>query len=159
MSEALGTLHLTHPADPAPPSGRVYEFTVNGEPRPKGSMRAFAHKSTGRLIVTSMAKGLKPWGKAIATTGRELGPGPWFEAGVPVRVGLTFRMLRPKSVTVGRRLHPSVTPDLDKLARAALDPLKGLAYVDDAQVCEVHARKVYATSPAAVGVVVTVEAL
>ena len=53
---------------------------------------------------------------------------------------LTFIMPRPKTV---RRNYPSVAPDLDKLIRGALDALTAIAYVDDGQVVEIYAKKIY----------------
>jgi len=40
-------------------------------------------------------------------------------------------------------VHPVVKPDVDKLARALLDALTGVAYGDDAQVVEMHVCKTY----------------
>ena len=46
-------------------------------------------------------------------------------------------------------------PDVDKLARALLDPLKGITWVDDSQVCFCTVNKVYAwdTTPGATVVI------
>lgn len=60
----------------------------------------------------------------------------------PVKVGITFMMPAPKSTS--RRL-PHVRPDIDKLARAALDGLTGAAFDDDGQVCDLRVKKVYGT--------------
>jgi Holliday junction resolvase RusA-like endonuclease len=39
---------------------------------------------------------------------------------------------------------PTVPPDLDKLIRAVLDGLTGVAYKDDGQVVRITAVKIYA---------------
>jgi Holliday junction resolvase RusA-like endonuclease len=52
----------------------------------------------------------------------------------------------PKPRTV-KRLHPTVAPDLDKLIRAALDAMTAVAYLDDGQVTEITAMKVYGAAP------------
>jgi Holliday junction resolvase RusA-like endonuclease len=52
----------------------------------------------------------------------------------------------PKPRTV-KRLHPTVAPDLDKLIRAALDAMTAVAYLDDGQVTEINAMKVYGGAP------------
>ena len=70
----------------------------------------------------------------------------------PVRVSLVFFIERPKSV---KREHPSVRPDIDKLARAVLDGLTTAGvYSDDSQVVDLTASKVYGV-PAGVAVQVS----
>jgi Holliday junction resolvase RusA-like endonuclease len=53
-------------------------------------------------------------------------------------------MTKPKTV---KRLHPTVPPDLDKLIRAVLDAMTAIAYLDDGQVTEINAVKVYGGAP------------
>lgn len=53
---------------------------------------------------------------------------------------LRFVLLKPKSV---KRKYPSVAPDLDHYVRAIGDALKGVTFLDDCQVCEIVASKVY----------------
>ncbi len=53
-------------------------------------------------------------------------------------------------------MHHTKKPDLDKLARALKDALKGVLYHDDAQVVVLLARKVYAAETAAPCAEVTV---
>ena len=64
-----------------------------------------------------------------------------------------FRFSRPKSHYGRKNKEPYLkydapyyktsAPDCDKLARAILDALTGVAYIDDAQVCKLSAAKVY----------------
>jgi crossover junction endodeoxyribonuclease RusA len=115
-------------------------FTVDGVPVPQGSMRAFLVK--GRPVVTHGGRAdLGTWRQAIAARARAAGAVP--VAG-PVSIGLTFTLPRPAS-RPKRDRHPDRKPDLDKLIRAALDALTGIAFVDDAQVVRCHAWKRYAT--------------
>jgi Holliday junction resolvase RusA-like endonuclease len=44
-------------------------------------------------------------------------------------------------------LYPKVKPDLDNVAKAVLDAINGIVYVDDAQVINLVATKRYATDP------------
>jgi Holliday junction resolvase RusA-like endonuclease len=74
----------------------------------------------------------------------------------PVKVQITFHLPRPKS-RPKRHTHPDVRPDLDKLQRAVLDALTGIAWRDDAQVCAIAAEKCYTT--ASIGADITVEAI
>jgi crossover junction endodeoxyribonuclease RusA len=51
-------------------------------------------------------------------------------------------MPRPKSLPK-RVTHMTKKPDIDKLIRAVLDALKGVAWCDDSQVVSVYASKRY----------------
>ena len=71
----------------------------------------------------------------------------------PVRVEIDFYLVRPPSIKMAKRAFPIVPPDLDKLARGALDGISqglngkvgdGLVWGDDALVIELIARKFYA---------------
>ena len=66
---------------------------------------------------------------------------------------IDFYLARPQSVKMSKRAFPIVPPDLDKLARGALDGISqglngkvgdGLVWGDDALVIELVARKYYA---------------
>jgi Holliday junction resolvase RusA-like endonuclease len=62
----------------------------------------------------------------------------------PVRISLDFYLSKGHTV---KRLLPTVPPDLDKLIRAVLDALTGIAYHDDAQVVELVTTKKYGAEP------------
>jgi len=137
---------------------------VRGIPAPQGSKR---HVGGGRMVEQSKAVG--PWREAVraetqlvmATEGRTMTwaglPDPGPKTG-PVKVELTFGMLRPKGhyrtgrnahlLRVGAPARPAGKPDLDKLARAVLDGLTaGGAWKDDSQVVVLVAEKLYAAGP------------
>lgn len=57
-----------------------------------------------------------------------------------VEVSLIFTLKKPKTVT---RSEPFIRPDIDKLSRAVLDGLTGVAYEDDEQVVKLTAVKEY----------------
>lgn len=127
-------------------------FWVAGLPVPQGSSRAFVVAGRARITSTSGHR-LQDWRQAIASEARfafnELIAGP-------VLVRAEFFVPRPAS----RRkadLHPDRRPDLDKLARAVLDALTGVAVADDAQVVQLVASKAYAAPTGQPGVRVTVE--
>ena len=66
----------------------------------------------------------------------------------PLRVELSFMFEKPKRAK-HETLH-IVRPDLDNLIKSVCDAAVGIVYVDDAQVCEILAKKVYCkegTSP------------
>ena len=127
--------------------GSTIAFFARGRPLSKGSYRAVPIKGTGKArLVPGNSRALKRWTDEIVAA---------FTAGVlplpsedPVVIDITFLMPRPK-----RKPRPfmAVRPDLDKLCRAVLDALTGVAYADDAQVVELSARKRYAPAGAAAG--------
>jgi Holliday junction resolvase RusA-like endonuclease len=87
-------------------------------------------------------KGLRAWTDSIHVECRRArGPDRDRVMCGQVAVRLVFYLPRPKRM---RRPAPTVKPDLDKLARAVLDALSGVAYEDDAQVCHLVATKHYA---------------
>jgi Holliday junction resolvase RusA-like endonuclease len=140
----------------------VITIEVRGLPAPQGSKR-----HVGRGIMVESSKAVGPWReavraetqrtmKALAVPGTPGGvPGPL--AG-PLVVLAEFHLPRPKShYRTGRnadRLRDSAPafpfgqPDVDKLARAVLDGLTaGGAWIDDAQVVSLGARKTYGLPP------------
>lgn len=116
-------------------------FRVNGTPAPKGSARAIKRGAFAVLIASGSdgnKRALTAWAGAVAWSAKA--------RHVPLLVGplavdVTFYLARPKSV---RRAYPEVKPDLDKLLRATLDPLTGIAWRDDGQVVDAVIRKRYA---------------
>ena len=114
----------------------MIEFRVNGLPVPQGSMKVI----NGRVL-HSQGSALAVWRSTIAWEATLAGCKP--EEGA-MKVMLIFIMPKPKTV---KRPEPSVAPDLDKLTRAALDALTSVAYVDDGQVTEIHAVKIYGNTP------------
>jgi len=151
----------------APPPPPALELEVHGRPIPKGAVSAFvvpgkSGKRARAVVVQGGSKSrrsaLNEWQSAIqdaalvAMGARELEIARF--AGVAVAVEITFRLGRPKShYGTGRnagKLKPDApsfpigTPDVDKLARAALDALIGTAFDDDSRVVDLHPRKVYA---------------
>jgi Holliday junction resolvase RusA-like endonuclease len=125
---------------------RSLTFTVLGDPRPKGSTRAFAIPIKGtsakgggpkyRAVTTSASKGLGSWEATVRRGAQEA-----------VELEVVFGLQRPASVSEKARPYPSVTPDLDKLARGCSDPLTKVIWHDDAQVTRIIASKVYTAGP------------
>ncbi|OLL21236.1 MULTISPECIES: RusA family crossover junction endodeoxyribonuclease [unclassified Rhodococcus (in: high G+C Gram-positive bacteria)] len=127
-------------------------FFVSGRPAPQGS-KTFKGVRGGRGILIESSKDVGPWRERIALTAHShaerLLDGP-------VTVRLDFVMPRPKSAPK-RTTPPAVKrPDTDKLARACLDALTGICYVDDSQVTDLHATKRLAQLDETPGVHITV---
>ena len=106
---------------------------VPGDAAPQGSKR---HVGNGRMIESSAALG--PWRERVALAAHQ--HGYQLHTGA-VSVDLAFIQKRPVS-TPKTRTPPAIKrPDLDKLARAILDALTGIAFADDSQVTELCCRK------------------
>ena len=144
-------------------------FVVFGRPQGKGSKRVMpGAKGTGYHVVDSN-RNARPWANqvsdkarlAMADAARGLSQPELLRGAVSVE--LTFYFLRPKShYGSGRNsdaLRPSapefmtVMPDVDKLARCALDALTGVVIADDAQVARLVADKRYGGPERLVGCV------
>jgi crossover junction endodeoxyribonuclease RusA len=127
-------------------------FRVAGLPAPQGSKRAMTHRHTGKTIMVEQSGAkLKAWREVVAETAAIYFRGQLLDG--PVRVKITFWLPRPASAT---RAWPSVRPDVDKLARAVLDPLTGVAFADDSQVCELDVDKRYCQPGIQPGAVVSI---
>lgn len=128
-------------------------FQVLGIAQPKGSTKAFMRPGMKYPVITNDNTKTKPWAESIKLVAQQHAPtgGPWTGT---VYLILSFSLVRPKSLP-RRVLHHLKKPDLDKLVRAVKDALKGVMYVDDSQVVDLHATKVYATEDFPPGVLVT----
>jgi len=127
-------------------------FEVPGLPESQGSARAFV--VAGRARITSTNKKLGSWRRDAIVAARDARNGrPAFTG--PVAVHLMFFFPRPaahfgtgRNVGVLKASAPvnkRTQPDVDKLARAALDALTGAqVYNDDSQVVELTANKEFA---------------
>lgn len=106
------------------------------------------HVGGGRMVESSKAVG--PWRERVASElATMLGEGH-----EPTRAGVVvncrFVFVRPKShLRVNGEPResaprvPATRPDLDKLIRAVLDAMTGVAFVDDAQVVALNVGKEY----------------
>jgi crossover junction endodeoxyribonuclease RusA len=121
-------------------------FTVAGAAVPKGSMKAFGFKrgdgSVG-AFVTSDNRNLKGWETNVRSAAQQQCQGQFFDGAV--RLAVVFFLPRPQSLPKKVKHHVK-KPDLDKLARAVKDALKGVLWQDDSQVVDLVARKAYATT-------------
>lgn len=157
--------------DPAAPDAPVRLF-VPGRPQPEGSTKAIPFLvdctvcrpgqpcgnrricAGGRRAMANVLhdndRELRAWRDAIAAAARPHFPRP---ISGPVDVVMVFAFVRPQGhrgargnlLEAGRaRPRPTVKPDGDKLSRAVLDALTGVAYLDDAQVAHGPPDKVYA---------------
>lgn len=107
-------------------------FFVKGKPVSQGSLKFIK----GRAIHVK-GRELALWRGTIAAIARGTNI---TKIQTGVNVELLFIFNKPKTV---KRNEPYVRPDLDKLIRAVLDALTGVAYEDDQQVVRLVASKAY----------------
>jgi len=126
------------------PITHLWKFEVVGEPIPQGSWVPFISKTTGHAMAKpSNEKALNAWRKLVADTALACRP-PWLREPYdgPVYVKLVYVRKRNDSdyladgVTLrkGAPRFPATAPDIDKLTRAMLDSLTGVAFTNDARV-------------------------
>lgn len=72
-------------------------------------------------------------------------PAGWVPMSNPIKATVIFSRHRPTSDK--RRLHPHTIPDLDNYLKLLWDALNSTAFVDDALIVEIHARKVFSETP------------
>jgi Holliday junction resolvase RusA-like endonuclease len=140
---------------------RMIAFTVVGVPQAKGNMKAFLPPGSRFPVVTERNKHVRSWAALIAEeAGRAMqAPGARMFIDVPVRVTAAFHLPRPKKFSKrGVPVAHLTAPDLDKLTRAILDPLKQIVWGDDSQVVELVVLKRYADVDAAPRVLIRIEA-
>jgi Holliday junction resolvase RusA-like endonuclease len=148
----------------------IAEFTCAGRPRPQGSAKAYVRGK--RAVVVSKTPELTAWRGDIAAEARIAMAGRAPVEG-PVAVVLRFRPKpRPAShflpansrrpVRVLRADAPrwcDTTPDADKCARAGLDAMTGVVWVDDRQVSRLLVETVWPGEGTGTGVDVMVRRL
>lgn len=134
----------------------IVDFFVPGIPRPGGSKRAFAHKSTGRIIVTDSAgERVTEWRAAVKHFAYNAYHGDPLDE--PLSVMLTFCFVRPKAhygtgcnasvLKPSAPLFPMRQPDTTKLVRSTEDACTGVLWTDDARIVHQVARKEYSNRP------------
>jgi crossover junction endodeoxyribonuclease RusA len=120
-------------------------FTIFGVAQPQGSTKAFLPRGWARPVITTDNAKLKPWRQQLSQTAmvsmHECGA-KMAGRSVPISIALTFYFDKPKSVRRAAQ-YKTTKPDLDKLLRAVLDGLTGIAYEDDSQVCECRVAKTF----------------
>lgn len=138
-------------------------FFAAGRPQTKGSTRSLLNKQ-GKLVTMAANPRTKAWQGVVAHAAHLAGARLTYDG---VRLSVVFAFARPaghygsgRNADKVKASAPSVPTtrsvgDLDKLVRAVLDGLTGIAYADDSQVVSVSASKVWAPPGEAEGASVT----
>lgn len=156
--------------------GLTIRYWVAGEPIPQGSKRVWRGKDGNVHMLEDAGVRHTTWRHELASTARramlqvrDAGQGDGFPFRGPVSLTLTFTQHRPKThYGTGRNDRvlkssapdlPLKAPDVDKLARAVLDSMTSIVYVDDAQVVRLTAVKVFVHLWEEEGVAVNIQLL
>lgn len=127
----------------------AYSFTVFGTAAPQGSKR---HLGNGVMVESSSR--LRPWRNDVRCAAIDNKPAGW-DMARSMALDLIFWFPRPAShygtkngISYLKANAPAEpvsarVGDIDKLSRAVLDALTGVAYLDDRQVVQLKARKAY----------------
>lgn len=128
------------PTSEMPPTWTPVAFVVPGAPAVKGSTVSFLDRR-GRLVTKTDSRNGRQWARDVGQAARAAGV-PLIPKGAGVIVSVVYEFQPPRRQV---RRDPCVRPDCDKLARALLDALTGIAYEDDGQVVALAVRKAYAS--------------
>lgn len=132
----------------------ILSFIVRGIPAPQGSLLPVRSISTGRVFMKQSCARTMPWRQEVAACAAEAAKrsGVSSPSAGPIELKATFLLPRPAGHFGKKGLLPSaprwpiVKPDGDKLKRAVMDALTGVAYVDDKQVVRWSGEKNYVGS-------------
>lgn len=132
--------------DPDYRAVEVIKMRVAGVPVTQGSKVAGVNPHTGRAFVREQGGDrLKGWRIAVNSEAQRAYEGrtPWQG---PVMLEVRFAVPKPASAPKRRRTYPikARSGDVDKLARAVLDALTGVAFTDDSQVIVLIVHKDFA---------------
>lgn len=120
-------------------------FTVPGVAASKGSVTRMKNGAYLPAGTAASRMNYNNWKDNIATAARQAmhGQKPWAGA---IRLMAEFSLPVPKSMPMKERgwIPHTKRPDYDKLVRALLDPMTGIVWVDDSQVCYSTINKLYA---------------
>lgn len=112
-------------------------FFTPGNPAPQGSKR-----HVGRGILVESSKAVGSWRERVAlATHNAMQEAKLTPFDGPVRVRIAFVLPRPKSAPKTRDIPATKRPDGDKLLRAVLDAMSGIAYRDDSQIVDYRVTK------------------
>ena len=132
---------------------REWQVSIHGEPKAKGSVRAYTFKRKGGGppgARVEHAKSALVWQEHVTRVLVAERPN-WLrpERGIPVHLNLVFWLKAPQVVERKwskkniERAHVTA-PDIDKLVRTIADAGTGLLWADDSQIVFVAAEKKYA---------------
>ena len=120
---------------------RTVEFTVSGDPVPKGRPRM---SRAGHAYTPEKTRKAE---RIIAEAFKKLNVIP-FDIAVSLRIDFVFAPPRSwskkkKAAAIDGAVKKDTKPDIDNLAKTVCDALNGLAWTDDSQIVRITAAKRY----------------
>ena len=103
-----------------------FSFWTDGIPAPQGSK-----KHVGRGVLVESSKKVEPWRNAITKSLKTQKPPSMLPMDGPLFCAVEFWLPRPTTHPKTRVTLPVGPPDVDKLARGALDPLTQNGIIHD----------------------------
>jgi len=143
-----------------PEMSEAIKFFVTGEPIAQPRQR---HAYRNGIVMSYIPQDHPIWAfkQAVQLMAKLAYNGKPLEG--PLRVSLLFLMPRPGRLIWKTRPMPRVwqpaKPDADNMAKAVMDSLNKHLWADDAQIVDLHAVKMYASSDESPGVEVMVQEL
>ena len=132
----------------------MIKFFITGEPVAQGRPRFTSKDRNGDplpFVRTYDPAKSKNWKETIAWEAKSRG---FTSLEGPLRMVLTFRLRKPKSV---KRKWPTVKPDLSNMEKGIEDALNKICYKDDSQIVIKESKKEYAKEGFEPGVLVMIE--
>lgn len=131
---------------------RNLSLTILGEPKAVQSVRACR---MGNTIRQFQPKKVTDWKAYIRLSATEQLPDGWTPLTGAVEVEYTFvfpilKSMNKKTVqaiTDGLLLFKDRKPDIDNLQKGLADSLTGVVWMDDSQIVETHASKIFGVVP------------
>lgn len=130
------------------------EIIAYGLPAPKGSKRIGRHaRRRTPIVIDDNSPAIAAWSDAVGWAAKLAVrcDGPVYRATALI-AEMDFILMRPvghwgaSGLKRSAPVAPDVKPDIDKLVRCTLDPLKGIVFDEDSRVVQVYARKWYQTA-------------
>lgn len=135
----------------------ILNFTFLGVPQPKQSFRyAVKHDKIGNnfvskyqsdkvkgnakdilvQVIEQLPRGFKPWTGGIMFRAQFVFPPP-----------SSFSKKKLEEMRGGKRFFKTTKPDIDNIIKACTDPMQGRVFINDSQICNLFAEKVYGEVP------------
>lgn len=129
---------------------RLIEFSVPGQPQGKGRARVSTHGGFARAYTPEKTAAYENLIKlSCVDRMKDLQP---LKGAIKISITAFYAMpkafsrKKSKSALLGE-IRPQTKPDLDNIVKVVCDALNKIAYADDKDIVEVHARKYYDLTP------------
>ncbi len=119
---------------------------------PKGKQRPRICRNNGRSMAYTPRQTVEY--KKLIKARYNAVSGAKFDKNEPLVINVVALFQVPKSASkkskkmmINGQILPTKKPDIDNIAKVVLDALNGICYHDDAQICQICCKKMYAKNP------------